>query len=434
MIAIEAETNNAKHEEAHHAPVKPLCSKGVSAFSGDRMVLRRVVADIRRREQTHEHVSDGFLLEEARGRTVFNGETRDRKLKVLMVSLTRLHKAILESGESPCTPAEIRSAGNEHALTAYKLTRLGRKVHACCKLFLATGGEWDDWLQAYDDHLFNPSVTVMLRAMRRWSGNAGYWLEANTPVLRDSPDAVAAVALIRLVKFVRRACGTWAFKNECARHERQAKANFKSSCKFVVDLFARCSRLLVLRVDLYLRPEARSWGYGSGAEKAAQRFLRWLRDRRVLPGYLGSIVKRENGIDRGMHWHWMVFLDGHQHRDACGLTRLLGETWERTVGQARGSYFNCYARKDEYHFNGLGLVHASDEEKLLGIRTALCYMTKRDCILRTDNEKHQDFRRSKPRDRRAVRRGAPRKNDDNLALVKRLLGGARSEYPPGFKS
>jgi hypothetical protein len=432
VIAIEAETNNDKHEEAHHAPVKTLGQKESPALANDRD-LAKVVADVRRREQIHGHFSDGFLLEEAHGRTMFNGETRDRRLKVLLVSLTRLHKAILETDDPPCRLTDIRSAGTERALRTYKLTLLGRKVYTCCKLFLTTGDESVDWLQAYDDHLFNPSMTVMLRAMRRWSGEVGCWPEADEPVLRDAPDAVAAVAVNRLVKFVRRACGTWAFKNEWAKYERQAKANFKSACEFVIDLFARCSRLLVLRVDLYLRPEARSWGYGPGAEKAAQCFLRWLRDRRILRGYLGAIVKRENGIDRGMHWHWMVFFDGHQHRDACGLTRLLGETWGKIVDQGRGSYFNCYARKDEYRFNGLGLVHSSNEEKLLGIRAALCYMTKRDCILRTDNGKQQDFRRSKPRDKREVRRGAPRKNDDNLAVVKRLLGGARSEYPPGFE-
>jgi len=116
VVVAEKTNSNAGKEEMHQAVLKARRPKEPSTVCDNRIALARVVAEVCRREQLHENFSDGFLLEEARGRAVFNGETRDRRLKVLMVSLTRLHKAILESGESPCTLAEIRSAGDEHAL------------------------------------------------------------------------------------------------------------------------------------------------------------------------------------------------------------------------------------------------------------------------------------------------------------------------------
>lgn len=428
----QAETKETKKDTLQPS-LEPRHASLVKSPRDESVRLEKLMAEVWLREQQHERFSDGLLLEESSGAAVFKGETLDLRLKVLMDSLEQLHKAIMAGDQSPCADTRIRVTGGERSMPAYKLTRVGRKVYTCCKLFLTTGGQRDEWWQAYDDHLFNPTMTVMLRAMRRWSNDVAYWLEANEPVARDSSDAVAVLALIRLVKFVRRVCGTWAFKNEWANYARKAVTNFNSARDYVIGLFELRSRLLVLRVDLYLRPEAKSWGYGLEAEIASKKFLRWLRERRDVGGYLGYIVKRENGIHRGMHWHWMVFLDGHQHRDACSLTKMLGQTWERIVGQGRGSYFNCYARKDQYRFNGLGLVHARDREKLLGIRAALYYMTKRDCVLRTGNGKQQDFRRSKPRDSPRVRRGAPRKNDDKLASVKRLLGGVRSKYPPSFE-
>lgn len=393
--------------------------------------LGQCLADVLRREQRHENVSDCLVCEQTPDGQKFKIDTEDKRLKELSDNLRAVHEKIMSSDGLPYIETTFRDPNSSLALPAYKLTRLGKKTRTCCLQYL-TWTEHNDAKQQYVNHLFNPIITVMLDAMRRWAQDVGYLLDGTQVVLQGSPDSAAARALHRLVKFVRRVCGSRTFKNEWEKYNRQAMANFKSGRDYIIHLFSQHARQLVLRVDLYIRPEARSWGYTREANEAAQTFMRKLRDGRVVPGYLGSIIKRENGISRGIHGHWMVFLDGHEHRNAYGLTQMIGEAWMKHVGFGRGSYFNCYARRHAYQFNGLGLVHTSSTEKLLGIRAALWYMTKRDCVLRTDNDKHQDFRRSKPRRKEDARRGAPRKNPDSLALAKRLLGGERSKYPSGF--
>jgi hypothetical protein len=98
----------------------------------------------------------------------------------------------------------------------------------------------------------------------------------------------------------------------------------------------------------------------------------------------------------------------------------------------KGSYFNCYARKNRYRYNGLGLVHVTDTEKLVGIRIALWYMSKQDSVLKVDDSKVKNFWRSWKMKGNG-NRGAPRKHGNGMDFVTRLLGGERSEYPPGFQ-
>jgi hypothetical protein len=301
-----------------------------------------------------------------------------------------------------------------------------------CKYFAVQEDEGRNWQQAYAHHEFHPVVAVMLRAVIRWWSPICTWWEPTPFLIESELDRKAMEGLNQLVKFVRRVCRSQAFQNQLQDHERKAKDNFRSGCDHITELFERHARLLVLRIDLYFRPDAKGWGYSSAANKAVINYLRALRLGRIVPGYLGFIVKRENGISRGMHYHVMVILDGHLHRSAYFLTQAMGEAWMRRVGEDKGSYFNCYGNKDLYRYNGLGLVHVSDAEKLLGIRTALWYMSKQDCVLKVDDSKVKNFWRSwKMRGER--NRGAPRKDCDSMGLVKRLLGGERSRYPLGFE-
>ncbi|MEA5667137.1 inovirus-type Gp2 protein, partial [Stenotrophomonas sp. MH1] len=289
-----------------------------------------------------------------------------------------------------------------------------KEVLACCKIYMLRTDELEDWTTKHSNDLFSPTMTVMLRAMGRWAKDACHWLNKNDDVIEGSLDMDAVTALERIVAFVRRACGTWRFKNARAEYERQAGSNFSSARKLILDCFARRSRLLVLRVDLYMRKGDSLWDLAKEGDRAAARFRRLLYEGKRFPKAMGWICKCEHGIDRGLHWHWMVILDGHEHSNAMGLTKQLGLLWQQIVGANRGSYFNCYVRRSHYKFNGLGLVHATNAHKLLGMRHAILYMTKRDCVLRTTTDKHQDFRRSKPRRKPVSTRGAPRKNEDGL--------------------
>ncbi|NIK00370.1 inovirus-type Gp2 protein [Xanthomonas cannabis] len=381
------------------------------------------IIQLNNKEQLHQEMSDSGRLQHPRPRAEA-GLFKERGLSILMKCLVKAHEDICAA----TTQAYIQlGKRNTFSHPAYKLTRFGDRVRTCCIMFLDQGDDSPDWVSDYADHQFSPVITVMLRAMKRWAADVVWWPNAADFMPMDERHNNALVAMTRLIAFIRRVSHTKKFKFACYDYSRQAAANFKSACKYVVHLFSRYTRLVVLRVDLYLRPGHRAWGFGKEANNRIERLQRLLRDGSIVPGFLGGIYKRENGIHRGMHWHCMFFLDAHDQMHADYFSKAIGDAWMRIVGGDRASYFNCYVRRHEYRFNGLGVVHLNDIEKLIGIRVALHYMTKRDCVLKATSGKQRNFSRSEFRT--PVRSGAPRKDEDSLRDVKRVLSGARSRYP-----
>ncbi|RYD66917.1 MAG: hypothetical protein EOP83_03920 [Verrucomicrobiaceae bacterium] len=190
---------------------------------------------------------------------------------------------------------------------------------------------------------------------------------------------------------------------------------------------------MIIRIDLYRQP----YHDVAGGDADIKKFTRWLRSTKckkdLLPGYLGFIIKAENGIIRGMHWHLLVVIKGNLQCSTDYLTRQLGKKWARLTGQGPGCYHNCYDDRARYAANGLGLLELHDLEKMLGLRLALHYITKQDCVLSVNNDATKHFWRSTITIRGGRKPGRPRASEDSLRLLKRMLGGKRSKLPPGME-
>lgn len=394
----------------------------------DSSYLGKTISDIVRCESLHAVAAEKFLCWQTSHGQAFGYNTDDQHLLNFMPQLRRLHARIMERDEPLAVPTFVRWAKRP----GVKLSKLGKDVLDACMYFASQENERRNWQEAYAHHRFHPVITVLLRAVMRWWKPICRWGEPSRALI-DGQEVDAVNKLHHFVDFVRRVCRSQAFRNVLHDHERKAEDNFRSGCNYITALFGSHSRLLILRVDLYFRPDAKKLGYSKAAHKAVLKYLRALRMGRIVPGYHGYIIKRENGISRGAHYHLMVILDGHLHKGAWFLTQRLGEKWIKRVGYDKGSFFNCYARKDRYRYNGLGLVHVSEMNKLIGIRNALWYMSKQDSELKVDKTKVKNFWRSLTPKGPGVR-GAPRKNKDGMCLVRNMLGGERSKYPPGFES
>lgn len=406
-----------------------LATNLTDVFDGDRVGYQgQPISDIIQRESAHELAAEMLLCVRIPGGQAFGCNSDDRHLLTYMPQLKRLYTVILASDDPPVVSTSVWCTKQP----GYRLTGIGKRILRACQYFAHREGEGRDWQNVYAHHKFHPVFAVLFRAvMQRWK-TICLWEEPALVWPEGGTGTEAVEGLRHFVRFVRRVCRSQAFKNLLHDHERKEEGNFRSGCDYITEQFELHSRLLVLRIDLYFRPDARGWGYGKEADKAVKNYLRALRLCRIVPGYLGFIIKRENGISRGMHYHLMVFLDGHLHRNANYLTQVMGEAWMKRVGVDRGSYFNCYANRHLYHYNGLGPAHVSDIEKLIGIRVALWYMSKQDSVLKVDDSKVKNFWRGW-KVKGDSSRGAPRKNGDGMDLVRRLLGGGRSKYPPGLE-
>jgi len=265
---------------------------------------------------------------------------------------------------------------------------------------------------------FDPYTWLTLRACQRAARVFNRHKELHTPYL--SHRAIRE-AMLRLVASVRKVGRSKRFQRLEAKRMRNKHERLRSCCHYIATRFAIYSCLLFGRVDLYIRPNHRDWGNSDEVEKHLRLFLRALAEDRILPDVKAWICKRENGPDRGIHYHLLYALDGHKHREAASLSKILGEAWLKRVNKERGSYFNCAVRVNEYTFNALGQVRVGDRHKLYGIREAIRYMVKGDGYVLTGRQRNL-WRGVMGKSWSAVKRGAPRKPEHDMALVEEILG------------
>jgi len=210
-----------------------------------------------------------------------------------------------------------------------------------------------------------------------------------------------------------------------------SRARLGRALRYILSLFRKRSRLLLLRVDLYVRPGAREWGYTTEADAAFDHFADALARSQIVPDVQGWMIAREDGLERGQHYHVLVAVDGHKHHAGVNLAKLIGEYWVNAcVGSTNvASYFNCFALTKAYRFLGIGMVRFDDGDKLLGVYHAVRYLCKESVILMPTSARPRNFRRG-VEDKDYVRRGAPRQMDDCLQLAEEVLLRPRPRKKP----
>lgn len=298
-----------------------------------------------------------------------------------------------------------------------RFNRLGEKLHLACKQYRECLYVWQaqEMVPRYRSHKFCPHLAVILKAI------------AEVEAVVNHASAVGNHELLHrtiseLAEIIRLRCGTPEFKVKVSNYERNSKAKFQRALRYLLSLFRKRSRLLILRVDLYVREKDKDWSYSPEADAAYDRFLEALAEGRIVSDVVGWMGAREDGLDRGQHYHVLVAVDGHLHQAGAHLTRLLGEYWKDKCVPAgkSGSYFNCFALEKKYKHIGIGMVHCADTKKLLGLYYATRYLFKDEVQLIASGERKRNFRRG-VMDKENRRRGAPRLHDDGLAIAKQVF-------------
>lgn len=269
-----------------------------------------------------------------------------------------------------------------------------------------------------------PYLQVGMRLAQKWEPRLRFFTNTNSELLlsEDYPRRMLA----HLVYVIRRVCTAPRFLQRVERLERLQRVNFRECCRYFLSILRAHARLLVLRVDLYVEGLAKRAAAEGKIEQAVEKFVRNLREDRIIPDVLGYIIKREHAYDRGVHLHLMVIVDGDKHYQSYNLAERLKMYWiHDCVGSPEfASGFNCYLRKDEYRFNAIGHVHYADEAMLRGVRDAIGYLTKTDGHFLLPRGFGKNLRKGQPPKQQegARRRGAPRKFADTSLAESILLG------------
>lgn len=199
--------------------------------------------------------------------------------------------------------------------------------------------------------------------------------------------------LNKFVSAVRQRISSGRFRREMSAHVRAVNKNYAGLLEYIDTLFARYSRLLVLRID---------FSYGKGGVEIEgcstvhdrlevlnrvseqivrhrKELLHYLKSKRPELGVVGYVWKLEYGKEKGHHYHMMFFLDGAKVRKDIVIAKLIGEYWNEVITQGKGVYYNCNGDKGRYKFCGVGMINYHDVERLTNLKEkAAIYLTKVD--------------------------------------------------------
>lgn len=170
-----------------------------------------------------------------------------------------------------------------------------------------------------------------------------------------------------------------ACKGEIDNFQRTSLKNFASAKGYLAQLFAKYSRLMIIRLDLSYQSEIACNVPLEIVLAHRKKFLEAFRTDKILKRVIGYLWKLEFGKSRGYHFHFMLVFDGSKHREDVTIAKYIGEYWNETVTANTGVYFNCNSRKIKYRDCGIGIVsYDADERTRNGLELALAYLTKPD--------------------------------------------------------
>lgn len=218
-----------------------------------------------------------------------------------------------------------------------------------------------------------------------------------------------AKRLNAFVRHFRHEYNTASHQRKLRQYQRAAKKNLQGARRYMHSLFERYAKLLVIRIDLSYRKEAKGSITAEVARQHRQRFFKNLQAHRLFQACVGYIWKLEYGRYKGFHYHLLLFYNGNKVRQDITLGRQLGEYWRDNITEGTGHYFNCNANKERYQFPGIGLLHYTDVARKQGLGIAIQYLCKTDTYARlTLPNGARTFGRGEVLVQSGTRRGRPR--------------------------
>ncbi|EIF53177.1 hypothetical protein BP1258A_5440 [Burkholderia pseudomallei 1258a] len=274
----------------------------------------------------------------------------------------------------------------------------------------------------------NPYLDLFYRIVYRDEDGdeaAGMWsafemrrLASMRHVLTDDELKSLAMKLDEAVKTIRDEGRGDAFQKVLGRYLRPAVENYRSLIALIRALQAKHHHLLVIRVDLsYLKACIASIPYDEVRSHriAFSRYVK--RCKRLAGAYLGCVLKLELGIEKGLHYHALVFVNGDVLHGDVDIARELGEHWKTEITKGKGIYFNCNAQ--QYDARGIGSVKYHDDKTRHNLESRVAaYIAKPDFYIHSvkRDEDRTIWPSLRPKDE-PIRRGRKRSKVDAVMTL-----------------
>lgn len=282
------------------------------------------------------------------------------------------------------------------------------------RLINAVSKRLREFEEYFPGNAINPYIELLRSAVR--SDPSLMYADLDLKSAKGEEARKLYAKLMDLVKSLRKAGRSEAFKKELDARRRQCQKNQKSAEDYIDAIFKyRASKNLAVRIDLACGCEtSERRGIVSTvdvdqAKEELDRFIRYVRENYPLTGWMATL---EYGLMTGLHFHVLIFIDGHQQFDGAALGYLFGEHWKNKISEGRGRYYNCNAAW--YRENGIGMIwHYDSAKREVLLSRVVSYLTKSDFWIKFQGMKKTFFKGQTPSkaemEAKANATGRPRK-------------------------
>ncbi|MBS0917589.1 inovirus-type Gp2 protein [Providencia rettgeri] len=139
------------------------------------------------------------------------------------------------------------------------------------------------------------------------------------------------------------------------------------------DLFLRYSKILMIRTDFHWREKTDRYRYGDIHQLATDMAFLMLQLSEVS-GVIGHAWVIEEGLDRGLHAHAVIYVNGQQHRNKRGFYQCMDSLWS-TITDDEGYLYHC-PDKQGYRASIRFPIDYRDEAGRKDMRYVVNYLAK----------------------------------------------------------
>ena len=166
------------------------------------------------------------------------------------------------------------------------------------------------------------------------------------------------------------------YKDRIKWRKARADNQYRSADKFLRKILHNYARVVVIRIDLSYRTTFINEVDIDTIKKHLSRLLKGLSGRKEFQNIIGYIWKLEYGVEKGYHYHLIVFMDGSKVKKDAHYAELIGKYWSENITNEKGYYYNCNRSKHKYKFLGIGMLNYYDKIMIDNLLICIRYLTK----------------------------------------------------------
>ncbi len=321
--------------------------------------------------------------------TIFGSQRAGRDPASLLCEIEDFIERLLQNNDVPFVATLDRRGGLEYSTSigsifSSSFRRLPRWIEAALKL--PTCFEYNGHLTAFIDCVRELDLHAKTLSKHFLFGDFDDFdkaFKSKTP-----RHHLAYEAFNELAVNLRERCRSKSVRDKIHSRRSEAVKLYGDYCDYVDNLFKYRSRLTVIRVDFGF---AKDHPYRENIDEATRlidKFQNNWRNNKLFDGLEGYIIKTEYGVDKGIHFHWIMFFDdairdGRKHIHLC---QQIGEYWQNKITQGAGTYWNVNNQISDFIRQGtcgIGRVHRDQKDKIHNLKNiVLAYLCKADQFFR----------------------------------------------------